>query len=591
MQLRLFKLRFRRRLRRRQKQVEDLSLQAEAGLERNFLRRLANLAKVWRFLTAWIGLVLILTACLIAQIEGLSQHYQSVQPVPGGTYTEGIVGTFTNANPIYATTEVDSTVSHLLFSGLLTYDNQNRLVGALASSWDVNDLGTVYTVHLKPNLQWQDGRPLTADDVVFTYRAIQNPDAQSPLAGSWQGITVAKKNAYTITFTLPNPLSSFPYMLTNGIIPAHAFEGMAVNDWRSADFNSVHPIGSGPFSWGALQVQNHGLDNTQILIALKPYTGYEGGKPKLDSFIVHTFTDQKDMVKNFKQHQLTAIALPELPASLMHDKSVQHYSLLITGATMTFFNTSTGVMSDPQVRHALIQGTDTVAILKSLGFATKAVREPLLRGQLAYDPAYAQAAYDPVGAKAALDKAGWTVGADGVRSKNGVPLEVSLYTSDSAEHKNVSYQLARYWTALGAKVHVHPQAADDLQTTLNAHNYDAVLDSIAIGVDPDVFVYWDSSQTDPRSTQLNLSLYKSATADASLEAGRTRLDPTLRTIKYRAFLQAWQQDAPALGLYQPRYLYLTHTKVYGLDATTVNTGTDRLNNVQNWMIHTDKVTD
>ena len=78
---------------------------------------------------------------------------------------------------------------------------------------------------------------------------------------------------------------------------------------------------------------------------------------------------------------------------------------------------------------------------------------------------------------------------------------------------------------------------------LNEHNYDAVMTSISIGVDPDVFVYWDSAEADIRSTtRLNFSEFSNTTADESLQAGRTRLSPILRVIKYEPFLQAWQQD-------------------------------------------------
>ncbi len=83
----------------------------------------------------------------------------------------------------------------------------------------------------------------------------------------------------------------------------------------------------------------------------------------------------------------------------------------------------------------------------------------------------------------------------------------------------------------------------------SSRSYDALLYGISIGVDPDVFVYWHTSQNDPRSNRLNFSEYSSKAADEGLESGRTRTDAGLRTIKYRPFLQAWQRDLPALGLY------------------------------------------
>jgi len=83
---------------------------------------------------------------------------------------------------------------------------------------------------------------------------------------------------------------------------------------------------------------------------------------------------------------------------------------------------------------------------------------------------------------------------------------------------------------------------------------------------------------------LNFSEYKSPTADAALEAGRTRNDPTLRAVKYQPFLLAWQRDAPALGLCQPRFTYVTRGQVYGFSERTLVSGTDRFNTVEQWMI-------
>jgi peptide/nickel transport system substrate-binding protein len=588
MQFRLFKLRLRRRIRHGQHQVADIGAYTEAGLERHLFRRLSNLNKVWRFIAAWLLLVIILVGGMIVQITRLGHYYQTLQPVAGGIYSEGVLGNFTNANPIYATSEVDTTVSRLVFAGLLTYDEKNRLTGDLARSWEADATGTLYTVHLKPNLTWHDGKPLTADDVVFTFKAIQNPDAQSPLAGSWQGVTVTKKDAYTVLFQLTNPLAAFPYSLTTGIIPAKAFQGSPATSWRSLDFNSLHPIGAGPFKWDALQVKGVKREDKEVLIALNPFDKYTLGQPKLSSFVVHAFNDEEALADTFNHKQLSAIVPPESYES--QDKAVEHSDFVLTAANMVFFNTAAGVLADAQVRQALVRGTDVSGVQQVLGYPTRPVREPLLKGQVAYDPSVQQFGFDVKAARAGLDKAGWLVGKQGLRYKEGKPLSVKLIASTTREHGKVVEALKKDWQALGVKVVTPVEDTQDFQNALASHAYDAVFYGISIGVDPDVFVYWHSTQTDPRSTRLNLSQYKSATADAALEAGRTRLDPVLRTIKYKPFLQAWQQDAPALGLYQPRFQYLSHETVYGLDAKVLNNGTDRLNNVQNWMVLTSEVT-
>ncbi len=202
----------------------------------------------------WLSLLVLLISIVVIQTRALAGYYQTLQPVPGGTFTEGILGDFTNANPLYATGPVDSAVSKLLFSGLLTYNDQNQLVGDLAQSWSVDATGRIYTVNLKPGLTWQDGQPLTSADVVFTYDMIQNPDAQSPLLASWRGVQVAAPNPLTVTFTLPNPLTAFPYSLTNGIVPEHLLGSIPPVELRSAAFNTSDPIGSGPFAWQTIQV-------------------------------------------------------------------------------------------------------------------------------------------------------------------------------------------------------------------------------------------------------------------------------------------------------------------------------------------------
>jgi peptide/nickel transport system substrate-binding protein len=247
---------------------------------------------------------------------------------------------------------------------------------------------------------------------------------------------------------------------------------------------------------------------------------------------------------------------------------------------------------DQQVRQALVRATDTQQIIKHLGYDTRAVQEPLLQGQLGYDPSLAQQPFNLKAAQSQLTADGWVTGKDSWRDKSGQRLEFTLDAANTPENKMVTGELQQQWRALGVKLNVQLQGSNDFQSTLTYHDYDAVLDGIDIGVDPDVFVYWDSSQADVRSAnRLNFSEYKNPTADEALEAGRTRLDPTLRTIKYRPFLQAWQQDAPAVGLYQPRLLYLTNGPVAGLTEGPISTPTDRFINVQNWEIRQAKVTD
>lgn len=590
---RLLKPRFGRRFKQRQEQAQDLSGQAERSFERYFFKRLERLKPVRRFVIGWTALTLLSVIGVLFQTYYLSNYYQTLRAVPGGIYREGVLGTFNTANPLYAAGDVDSTVSHLLFSGLFKHDQRNALVGDLASSYQINPSGTVYTVRLKPNLRWHDNQPLTSADVQFTYQAIQNPDARSTMRSSWQGVVVTAPNPNTVVFTLPGPLASFPNNMINGIIPKHLLSRLSATEFRTADFNTINPVGSGPFKWQGIQVSGSDPSNAQEQLAFLPFAGYVAGKPKLDRLVVHAYADQRRLKKDFQSGALTgASGLSAVPENLIRRGStVQVHNFLLTAGTYAFFKTSQPILASQKVRQALVQAADPAAIIKELPYATRPVRGPLLIRQFANDASLEQPKHDLSAAQAALDADGWLVGPDGLRSKGKQKLSFNLVASDTPEYRQVSQDLQRQWRNIGVDLKVRLQTQQNFQNTLAYHDYDVILYNISIGTDPDVFVYWDSSQADIRSSnRLNLAEYKSPVADAALESGRTRLDPALRTVKYRPFLQAWQQDSPALGLYQPRVLYLTNGAVDGLTAQTVNGATDRFNNVQNWMIRQAKVT-
>lgn len=592
MRLKLIRLRFRRRLRKGQQQVEDFSVQAEQQIEQHFFKRFNRLASVKRFVAGWLTLLVLLIGGLVAQNILLSGYYQTLQAVPGGIYTEGVLGTFSTANPLYATTDVDNTVARLVFAGLFTYDNHNKLVGDLAESYTVSPKGNSYVVKLKPNLKWQDGRPLTSADVVFTYQLIQNPDAKSPLQSSWQGVDISAPNPHTVVFNLPDPLASFPYNMTNGIVPKHLLEKVDIADLRTTDFNTINPVGAGPFAWQSIQVTGDDPSTAEEQIGLVPFKDYQGGAPKLQRFVVHAYASPQKLASDFKAKKLNGATGLDNEYSKLKDKAgVQTNNFILSAATMVFFKTTSGVLSDVSVRKALVQAADVPQIVSQLGYPTHLVREALLQGQLAYDYRYQQPTHNLNAAQKMLVAKGWKLDKDGYMTKAGQRLSFNLAVADTPEYRSVTQTLKDQWRKLGVELQIQYLNQSDFQDKLSSHSYDAILYGISIGVDPDVFVYWDSSQADVRAAnQLNLSEYKNAVADASLEAGRTRVLPALRIIKYEPFLKVWQRDAPALGLYQPRMLYLTNGNVDGLEEHVLNTATDRFNNVQNWQVRQAKVT-
>lgn len=580
------KLRWRRRFRRSQRQVENLGMQAEEGLDRHLFGRLNKLVGIRRFVTTWVMLLCLLVFGVVLQGRALSNYYQTTQPIPGGIYNEGILGAFTNANPIYSSGLVDSAVSRLVFSGLMKNDSDNKLIGDLASKLSVNTTGDVYTATLRTDARWHDNYPVTAQDVVFTYKTIQNPDAKSPLMSNWKDVKITAKGAHTVVFTLPHPLASFPYSLTTGILPLHILKSYSPSQLRTASFDTADPIGTGPYKWETIEVHGDTPETREEQIGLVANDDYYGGAPKIPHFTIRAIHDEERLVTSFNRNELTAVAgLKTVPDNMKLTNDSVEYDTPLTAEVMVFLKNDTKVLKDPQVRQALTRATNSHRIISGLGYPVVTADAPLLKSMVGYQPKLAQLDYNVAAAKKLLDKAGWKTGKDGIRTKKGERLTFNMYSESDDQYAHVAQVLQSQWREIGVDLVVTLQSSDDLQNTLAFHNYDSLLFGVSLGSDPDVFAYWHSSQADIRSAnRLNFSEYKSTVADRALEAGRSRSKPKVREIKYEPFLKAWRQDAPAIALYQPRFLYVTISKVYNLNPTVLNDSADRYSNVQNWMI-------
>ncbi len=578
------KLRVKRRVRHQQMAIEQVSTDANKQFEHHVVRRWRNLVGVKRFVAGWLLLMAILAGGVYLQNENLSANYQSDQPVAGGTYREGIVGEFTNINPIYASTNSDRSASKLIFSNLFKYDQNGEVVEDLASDWKVNKNGTVYTVELRQDARWHDGKPLTAEDVVFTYNRIQNPDVRSVLNASWQGIKVQIKDKYTVTFTLPNSFAPFLHSLTKGgILPKHVLGSVNPEQMRSNQFNTVEPIGSGPFSYSEL-ASNEGRNE----LRLKKNSDYYLGEPNISQFYLISYEDQESLISDFNGGKLAAVGgLKAVDyTAISKDRNHVWHDVSLTNGVFLFLKNSDKKLADAEMRSALTQATDVASILKALNGRFVSVDSALLKGQIGYDPKFVQRGHNPDRASVILNKLGWKKAKDGWRYKGDDKLTLVLTTQNSDYYPRVAEEIKSQWAKVGINLEVQLVDEGSVQSNhIIPHNYQIFLSGIEIGHDPDVYVFWHSSQAQVGG--YNLAEYKSAVADSSLENGRTRSDETLRDAKYQPFVQAWAQDAPAIGIYQPSYVYVQQARAAGFESSSITASEERYNDVSNWFINTE----
>lgn len=585
------RLKVKRHVKKHKKNFFVFSEFANKQLDRHFFRRWHNMRGASRFTIGWILLLVILIVSVIIQTKMLGNYYLFNSPTAGGIYSEGMVGTFSGCNPIYATTNADLSISKLVFASLLKYDNNNQLVGDLAESWNVDTKGTTYTIKLKSNLLWQDGQPLTADDVVYTFKTIQNPDSKSPLLTNWTGIKIERVDKLTVKFILPTIYSPFAYSLTTGIVPQHILKEIPPAQLRGSTFNTEKPVGAGPFKWKTINIFGVDLSDKTEIIQLVKFDNYHSSSAKLNGISINLYPNVDDLKKALQSNTVIAASGLSLPEDEIKKNQFDYEYSLMT-ANMLFFKTTAPLLSDQKLRQALIKGTNTNLILTNLGYKAASVREPLLKGQLGYDPKLIQQEFNEAEAKNILDADGWVVpNGENYRKKDGQTLVLKLkYDVSNPEYQKIAEEIKKQWSKIGVNVEI---TNDEKQTQklLDTHDYDILLYGINIGVDPDIYAYWHSSQIDKRlPVHLNLSEYKSRTADLALEAARTRTDAKVRAAKYKAFLEAWKNDVPAIGLYQSRYQVVSNQQIYDIDARLINVPSDRFNNVNKWMVNTRRIT-
>ncbi|HMT18587.1 MAG TPA: peptide ABC transporter substrate-binding protein [Candidatus Saccharibacteria bacterium] len=585
------KLLVRRKVRRQKKQVEDMTVQADNSLERFVFRRFNRLYSVRRFIASWVALVLFIGVGAIWQVRSLDSFYLDLEPASGGIYREGMLGNFTTSNPLFSVNGPDVVVSKLIFSGLFKLSPEGVLEPDLATEYSHDEKGSMYTVKLRQDVQWQDGIQFTSDDVVFTYELIKNSEVKSPLFTGWSQIAVKAEDAFTVSFTLPNTLGSFPYAMTNGIVPKHILENVSPADLRSSTFNTVNPIGTGPFKYVSVEVLNDSIDDRREKVTLERNADYFGDNVRIDGVTIRTFKDEETMIHSFDNREITAmVGLQTLPDEFSGDDSVRTYSTPLSSQVMIFLNNSTSVLSDVQVRKALVRATNVSELRDALSYDLVASDSPFLKSHFSYDENKVQLTYDSNEANKILDEAGWKRNFDGVREKDGSRLTLRLVSQSLSEYATIASELQKQWAEVGVSLEAVLQPEEDIQSTAIAqHDYDVLLYGISLGPDPDVFAYWHSSQFDPRiKTRLNLSEYKNTTADLALEAGRTRIDTELRKVKYVPFLDAWIADAPAIALYQPRFLFIVRGSIEGYRTGQFLSAADRFYSISDWQIRREK---
>lgn len=531
---------------------------------------------------AWLLAIAALIVAAAWQTGQFSALYSADIPAEGTTYTEGVVGAVDNLNPIFASTPAEKAVTRLVFASLFYTDKRSTPQPELVERYSLDGSGKVYTMALRKDARWQDGVPITARDVAYTFGVIKDADTHSQLYSSWRNIAVEQVDDYTVKFTLPAPYTPFLNALTVGILPEHILSKVRSSELRSHAFSRSPTVSSGPFVFRDVRTVGDSK-KSQSIVRMDGNADYFRGQPKLSHFQLHAYSSREDLVNAFQTQEVAAITSESSGQleELNNNKSAVRSDSPLYNGVYAFLQTDSPLLKDIKVRNALQLATDQPAILKQLHSRVQPVTGPLLSGHLGYDPAIKQPVTNLEGAKKLLDDAGWKLGPDGKRVKDGQALKLQLATLSSGDFPAVAQTLMNQWARVGVSFDSQLVRPEDIQqNVIIPRAYDVLLYELAIGGDPDVYAYWHSSQATERG--FNLSDYKSGQVDDALDSARSRSDPALRIAKYRTFAQRWIADVPAIGLYRPNLTYIQTRGVTSFNARNLGDPMDRFEDVLYW---------
>ena len=514
----------------------------------------------------------------------------TTQPTPlppnPRSHVEAVVGQPVYISPILARHDVDRDLVALLFNGLTRVNERFQIVPDLAREWRVSEDGLTYTFGLRRDVVWHDGVPFTADDVVFTVRAIQEQYYQGPaqLANMWRTVKVEKVHRHSVRFILAEPFTPFLDYTTTGLLPAHLLASEPAALLPQHSFNLM-PIGTGPF-----QMSEVHLD--QGYLVLKANSAYFGPSPRMEQVEFQFYPDRASILTAYNQGAVTGIGglLPQELGAVRERASLMLYNAPLSREIFIFLNLahpSASFLADREVRQALLLALDRQKLIDQVldgqGIVACSV---VLPHTWAYHPDLPCYPYNPQHARSLLEQAGWRSPSslkasgtdDQVQGSQGAQLTLSLLVDGAnATHLRLAEEIARQWAEVGVQVQV--EVGLDRER-LQSGNYMAALVESELLPDPDPYPIWHSTRVNGQGQ--NYTGFNNREADELMEQGRQITDSEQRAQLYRRFQEIWSQELPALPLYHPVYNYALDEEVEGVQLGLMLGPGDRFRNISQW---------
>lgn len=514
-------------------------------------------------------------------VFALQQKFLVEIPAYGGKLIEGEIGSPQFINPLLAISDADRDLSVLTYAGLMGLSGDGKLVPVLAEKYDVSQDGKIYTFTIRKDAVFSDGKPVTADDVIFTIQKAQDPSLKSPEYADWSGVTATKDDAHTVRFTLVKPYAPFLGLTTLGILPAHLWQNVSSDKFPFSPLQ-INPVGAGPFKVTSVARDASGIIQS---VSLTANTRFVLGRPYLDGIRFNFYSRTEDLVSAQKNGSIESTY--DVPTS--HARTAPYARVF-----GVFFNPSEKqVYARTEVRKALSLAIDRTALVDTVlsGYATP-ILGPVPPGGGVEQTPIPNIENPTVVAAKILTDAGWTYDGSVRVWKNASTKQtldrITIRTSNVPELKGVAGGIKEDWEKLGIPVEVELYEPGDLsQNIIRPRKYEALLYGMVIGRDEDLYAFWDSQErNDPG---LNIASYANKTVDTLLEDSRSSTDPEVRAKDLQKIQDIVAADYPAAFVYAPDLVYTVPDDLHGVELPQIITPSDRFATVAKWYRLTDNV--
>ncbi|MGD8971043.1 MAG: ABC transporter substrate-binding protein, partial [Desulfobacterales bacterium] len=378
----------------------------------------------------------------------------------------------------------------------------------------------VIVFHLRAGVQFHDGHPVEANDVRFTYEAIMNPQNLSPRTSDYEPVkTVEVIDPLTVRIVYKRLYSPAIGTWQMGILPEHLLNREALRkealargldpqnfSVRDSRFNR-RPVGCGPFKFKEWRSDQY--------IILDRFQEYWDGPPKYKTFAYRIIPNVLTQEMEFYAGTVDSYSVqPYQVARLRADPLFQNFSGLSFGYTYIGYNMRREPFNDRRVRLALGMAIDVDKIIKYVLYGQgERITGPFPKQTDYYDKKIPPVPYDPQGALRLLAEAGWKRNAQGWLEKNGKRLSFTLITNSGNDIRKSILAIAQdAWKQIGIDVSTDLlEWSVFIKERVNKLDFDAIVLGWSMGIDPDLYQIWHSSQTQPNL--LNFVAFKNEAAD------------------------------------------------------------------------------